>query len=85
MSFGRNPFVAKATSVPLAKAAARVMLGASIADLRTEGLLPPTGDGSHLPVDAPVAASPVIASPVVTSPVVTGLVVAHLRERDAYP
>ena len=49
------PFVAKATSVPLAKAAARVMLGASIADLRTEGLLPPTGDGSHLPIDAPVA------------------------------
>ena len=49
------PFVAKATSAPLAKAAARVMLGASIADLRTEGLLPPTGDGALLPNDAPVA------------------------------
>ena len=49
------PFVAKATSVPLAKAAARVMLGASIADLRTEGLLPPSGDGAKLPMDAPVA------------------------------
>ncbi|QNK51956.1 carbamoyl-phosphate synthase large subunit [Dermacoccus sp. PAMC28757] len=49
------PFVAKATSVPLAKAAARVMLGFSIADLRAEGMLPPTGDGSHLPLDAPVS------------------------------
>jgi carbamoyl-phosphate synthase large subunit len=43
------PFVAKATGVPLAKAAARVMLGASIAQLREEGLLPPTGDGGNLP------------------------------------
>jgi carbamoyl-phosphate synthase large subunit len=43
------PFVSKATGVPLAKAAARVMLGSSIADLRAEGLLPATGDGGHLP------------------------------------
>ena len=49
------PFVSKATAVPLAKAAARVMLGASIADLRAEGLLPPDGDGGTLPLDAPVA------------------------------
>jgi carbamoyl-phosphate synthase large subunit len=49
------PFVSKATAVPLAKAAARVMLGATIADLRAEGLLPPTGDGGTLPLDAPVA------------------------------
>jgi len=49
------PFVSKATAVPLAKAAARVMLGASIADLRGEGLLPPSGDGGTLPLDAPVA------------------------------
>jgi len=49
------PFVAKATAVPLAKAAARVMLGATVAELRTEGLLPAIGDGGHLPVDAPVA------------------------------
>jgi carbamoyl-phosphate synthase large subunit len=49
------PFVSKATGVPLAKAAARVMLGASIADLRAEGLLPASGDGGHLPADAPVA------------------------------
>ena len=34
------PFVSKATAVPLAKAAARVMLGTSIADLRAEGMLP---------------------------------------------
>jgi carbamoyl-phosphate synthase large subunit len=38
------PFVAKATGVPLAKVATRVMLGASLADLRDEGLLePPVG------------------------------------------
>ena len=37
------PFVSKATAVPLAKAAARVMLGASIAELRAEGLLPADG------------------------------------------
>ncbi|MGW0216960.1 carbamoyl-phosphate synthase large subunit [Micromonospora chokoriensis] len=49
------PFVSKATAVPLAKAAARIALGASIAELRAEGLLPATGDGSTMPADAPVA------------------------------
>jgi carbamoyl-phosphate synthase large subunit len=49
------PFVSKATAVPLAKAAARVALGASIAALRGEGLLPRTGDGATLPDDAPIA------------------------------
>ena len=49
------PFVSKATAVPLAKAAARIMLGASIADLRAEGMLPPSGDGSDLPDVAPVS------------------------------
>ena len=39
------PFVSKATGVPLAKAAARLSLGSTIADLRNEGLLSPTGDG----------------------------------------
>ena len=34
------PFVSKATGVPLAKAAARIMAGASIEDLRAEGILP---------------------------------------------
>ena len=38
------PFVAKATGVPLAKVATRVMLGATLAELRGEGLLhPPVG------------------------------------------
>ncbi|HEX3908332.1 MAG TPA: carbamoyl-phosphate synthase large subunit [Mycobacteriales bacterium] len=47
------PFVSKATAVPLAKAAARVMLGATIAQLRAEGLLP-AGDGADLPLDAAI-------------------------------
>ena len=38
------PFVSKATGVPLAKAAARISLGTTIAELRSEGLLPATGD-----------------------------------------
>src|SRR5439155_13082921 len=49
------PFVSKATAVPLAKAAARIMLGATIQQLRDEGLLPPTGDGGDVPADAPIA------------------------------
>jgi carbamoyl-phosphate synthase large subunit len=47
------PFVSKATAVPLAKAAARVQLGATVADLRAEGLLP-AGDGADLPLDAAI-------------------------------
>ena len=38
------PFVSKATGVPLAKAAARISLGSTIAELRAEGLLPAQGD-----------------------------------------
>jgi len=34
------PFVSKATGVPLAKAAARIAVGSTIADLKSEGLLP---------------------------------------------
>ncbi|MFC9691297.1 carbamoyl-phosphate synthase large subunit [Kribbella sp. NPDC056951] len=49
------PFVSKATATPLAKAAARVMLGASIASLRAEGMLPAVGDGGTLPPTAPIA------------------------------
>jgi len=49
------PFVSKATAVPLAKAAARIALGATVEQLRKEGLLPATGDGGDLPADAPVA------------------------------
>ena len=39
------PFVAKATGVPLAKVATRVMMGATLAELREEGLLNPPIDG----------------------------------------
>ncbi|GAA5153320.1 carbamoyl-phosphate synthase large subunit [Nocardioides marinquilinus] len=49
------PFVSKATATPLAKAAARVMLGESVADLRAAGVLPATGDGGSLPADQPIA------------------------------
>ena len=49
------PFVSKATGVHVAKAAARIMLGTSITELRRSGLLPATGDGSTLPSGAPVA------------------------------
>jgi carbamoyl-phosphate synthase large subunit len=50
------PFVSKATAVPLAKAAARVMLGATIAELREEGMLPTSGDGGSLPSSTSAAA-----------------------------
>ena len=49
------PFASKATAVPLAKAAARIMLGATVAQLRDEGMLPASGDGGTLPLDAPIA------------------------------
>jgi carbamoyl-phosphate synthase large subunit len=49
------PFVSKATAVPLAKAAARIMLGATIAELRAEGLLLAEGDGGAMPEDAPIS------------------------------
>lgn len=39
------PFVSKAIGVPLAKAAAQISLGKSIAELRSDGLLPSSGDG----------------------------------------
>ncbi|SHP43482.1 Carbamoyl-phosphate synthase large chain (CarB) [Mycobacteroides abscessus subsp. bolletii] len=49
------PFVSKATAVPLAKVCARIMLGATIAGLREEGLLPEEGDGATSLPGAPVA------------------------------
>ncbi|MFD1213413.1 carbamoyl-phosphate synthase large subunit [Arthrobacter sp. GCM10027362] len=50
------PFVSKATGVQLAKAAALIGVGATIRQLRTAyRMLPETGDGSSLPVNAPVA------------------------------
>jgi carbamoyl-phosphate synthase large subunit len=54
------PFVSKATGVAVAKAAARIMLGATVAQLRSEGLLPATGDGASLPLDAPIAVKEVV-------------------------
>ncbi len=56
------PFVSKATAVPLAKAAALVMMGSSIAALRAHGLLPAEGDGGTLPL-APPAEGDVQAGP----------------------
>jgi carbamoyl-phosphate synthase large subunit len=49
------PFVSKATGTPLAKAAARIMLGETVAGLRDAGVLPPSGDGGDLPDSQPVA------------------------------
>ncbi|MDQ1493862.1 MAG: carbamoyl-phosphate synthase large subunit, partial [Actinomycetota bacterium] len=49
------PFVSKATAVQVAKAAARIMTGTTISDLRREGLLPPRGDGADLPPDASIS------------------------------
>ena len=44
------PFVSKATGVPLAKVAARVMLGATFEELSAEGLLRPPAAGRHVAV-----------------------------------
>ena len=44
------PFVAKATGVPLAKVASRVMLGATLQELRVEGLLTRPVTGGHVSV-----------------------------------
>ncbi len=49
------PFVSKATAVQVAKAAARIMLGATVQELRTEGILPAQGDGGDMPLDAPIS------------------------------
>ncbi|ROR71696.1 carbamoyl-phosphate synthase large subunit [Bogoriella caseilytica] len=48
------PFVAKATGVPLAKAASRIMAGETIAELRAEGVLP-RKDGAVIDTDDPLA------------------------------
>ena len=44
------PFVAKATGVPLAKVATRVMLGATLVELRAEGLLRTPSDHGHVAI-----------------------------------
>ncbi|TFD47400.1 carbamoyl-phosphate synthase large subunit [Cryobacterium sp. TMT1-2-1] len=48
------PFVAKALGITLAKAAALIMVGRTIAELKAEGKLPLI-DGSRVPMDSPVA------------------------------
>ncbi len=44
------PFVSKATGVPLAKVASRIMVGATLAELRDEGLVRPPAEGGHVSV-----------------------------------
>jgi len=44
------PFVAKATGVPLAKVASRVMVGATLEELRVEGLLCEPVDSDHVSI-----------------------------------
>ena len=45
------PFVAKATGVPLAMVAARLMVGATLAELRAEGMLPTAATAVPTPPD----------------------------------
>ena len=44
------PFISKATGVPLAKIATRVMMGATLAELRSSGVLRIPGEGAHVAV-----------------------------------
>ena len=44
------PFVAKATGVPLAKVASRIMVGATLAELRAEGLMCDRVEGDHVAI-----------------------------------
>ena len=48
------PFVSKALGIPLAKAASRIMMGTTVAQLIAEGLLP-ANDGSRVPTDSPIS------------------------------
>ena len=48
------PFVSKALGIPLAKAAALIMVGTGIRDLVDSGMLPDQ-DGSVVPMDAPIS------------------------------
>lgn len=49
------PFVSKATGVHLAKAAARIMTGATIPELQAEGMIPTGYDGGSSPENSPIA------------------------------
>ena len=48
------PFVSKALGIQLAKAASLIMVGRSIDSLIADGTLP-AADGTHIPLDAPIA------------------------------
>ncbi|MCI1641123.1 MAG: carbamoyl-phosphate synthase large subunit [Actinomyces sp.] len=48
------PFASKATGVPLARAAALIQVGETVASLRAQGVLPET-DASVIPADGPIA------------------------------
>lgn len=56
------PFVSKATGVPLAKAAALVMVGASIQELRSTAVLPQYGDGTADDLSLPIAVKEAVLS-----------------------
>src|SRR5581483_10792628 len=45
------PFVSKATAVPLAKVASRLMVGATLAELRAEGLIPANAGAADITVN----------------------------------
>ena len=49
------PFVSKATGISLAKAAARIAVGDTIAQLRKEGFLRPVGDGGDAPAGSAIS------------------------------
>ena len=49
------PFVSKATGISLAKAAARIAVGDTIAELRSSGYLRATGDGGDAPQGCPIS------------------------------
>src|SRR5699024_7267853 len=49
------PFVSNATGEARAKAASRIMLGATIAELKEECMLPSSYDGGSLPLEHPIA------------------------------
>ncbi len=54
------PFVSKATGVQMAKAAALIGTGKSIAELKQEGYLPQHMDGASLPSDTAIAVKEVV-------------------------
>ena len=75
------PFVSKATSTQLAKAAALIAVGRTIDDLRGD-LLAEEGDGSTLPLDHPIAVKEAVL-PFRRFTTVEGKIVDSILARDA--